>query len=291
MNRTQRAATAAETLRILDTGFYHAPDGRPVSIADSLRTSVAGTRTITPAEWPAHVEQARRILPVSAAPATTEVTAETTLAAARRLIADTGRADTLALNFASANSPGGGFISGALAQEESLAVASGLYTTLLAGETYYAANRRTGSKLYTDHAILSPRVPVFRDNDGTLLGQPYLATFLTMPAPNRGAIPAGSPDLGRIGETLRRRITYVLSIAAVTGHRTLVLGAWGCGVFRNDPAEVAGLFADALFGSDQWIRRFDHVTFAVYDRSPNSDIYGAFERCFAQIHTPQGGVT
>lgn len=280
MNRSQRAATAAETLQILNAGIYHGPDGQPVSLVDALRVSVAGTRTVTPAEWQDVIRRANTLSP-SATPATVEITAETTLAATRRLV-KAGRADTLALNFASAKNPGGGFLSGSLAQEESIAVASGLYPTLLTGEAYYATNRRTGSKLYTDHAILSPGVPVFRDDSGRLLASPYLATFFTMPAPNRGAISGGSPDLARVAETFRRRIRYLLSLASVTGYRTLVLGAWGCGVFRNDPGEVAELFAEALFGPDAWINQFDHIAFAVYDRSPGAEIHGAFHRCFAK---------
>jgi uncharacterized protein (TIGR02452 family) len=53
----------------------------------------------------------------------------------------------------------------------------------------------------------------------------------------------------------------------------LVLGAWGCGVFRNDPGLVAGVFADLLARSGGW---FDEVVFAVYDRQPGTPTYAAF---------------
>jgi uncharacterized protein (TIGR02452 family) len=58
----------------------------------------------------------------------------------------------------------------------------------------------------------------------------------------------------------------VLRVAAAHGHRELVLGAWGCGVFGNDPAEVAQVFAETLAASP-W---FDLVVFAVLDRGGNT---------------------
>ncbi len=54
--------------------------------------------------------------------------------------------------------------------------------------------------------------------------------------------------------------------SAVAGHRTLLLGGWGCGVFRNDPALVADAFG-VLLSSDRFSGAFDHVTFAVFDRT------------------------
>jgi len=106
----------------------------------------------------------------------------TTLAGGRRLEAIVGGHRTAALNFASAKHPGGGFLTGAQAQEESLARASALYPCLEQQKGYYDANRRHHSLLYTDHLIVSPRVPVFRDDQGTLLEVPWEMTILTAPA-------------------------------------------------------------------------------------------------------------
>jgi uncharacterized protein (TIGR02452 family) len=62
---------------------------------------------------------------------------------------------------------------------------------------------------------------------------------------------------------LAARARRVLQVAAYHGERRLVLGAWGCGVFRNQPAAVAEAFAAAL---DALPGRFDQITFAVLDR-------------------------
>ncbi|MDE7477756.1 MAG: TIGR02452 family protein, partial [Lachnospiraceae bacterium] len=73
-----------------------------------------------------------------------------------RKLANEGRNAIGVLNFASAKNPGGGFLNGAMAQEESLAASSTLYRTLTAHEEYYQSNRAQSSMMYTDHAIYSP---------------------------------------------------------------------------------------------------------------------------------------
>ena len=70
----------------------------------------------------------------------------------------------------------------------------------------------------------------------------------------------------------------MLRIAAARGHRTLVLGAWGCGVFGNDPAAVAAAFADQIARDGRW---FDRIVFSVYDRQSGTPAYTAFARTFS----------
>jgi uncharacterized protein (TIGR02452 family) len=74
------------------------------------------------------------------------------------------------------------------------------------------------------------------------------------------------------------RIDRVLRIAAAHGHDAVVLGAWGCGVFGNDPRDVAGLFRQALDGPFAGV--FARVVFAVTDWSPERRFIGPFERAF-----------
>src|SRR6185503_561546 len=115
---------------------------------------------------------------------------------------------------------------------------------------------------YSDRVIYSPGVPVFREDKGTLLDEAYRTSFLTAAAPNLGAIAGNqAEDLPDVPAVLLRRATRVLTVAAAHGHRTLVLGAWGCGVFRNDAAVVADAFAHAL----KSLPHFDFVVFAVRD--------------------------
>src|SRR6185312_12808515 len=92
----------------------------------------------------------------------------------------------VALNFASAKNPGGGFLGGAKAQEEDLCRCSALYTCQLTQSAYYEVNRATSSMLYTDNIIYSPDVPFFRDDRLQLLDEPFTVSIITAPAPNAG---------------------------------------------------------------------------------------------------------
>lgn len=253
---------AQETLQIVTQGGYRAVLGREVRLAEGVAHAVAGTRLYVPGEEVATAAPAGARLII-------RVTNETTLSAARRL------GDGVAcLVFASAKSPGGGFLNGAQAQEESIARASALYACQTAVPQFYAFHRQQRDLRYSDQVIYSPAVPVFRDDDGTLLPQPYPVSFLTAAAPNLGAVIASQPELaGTVPAVLGARAARVLQVAAGHGHRLLVLGAWGCGVFRNDPGLVAGVFADLLARSGGW---FDQVVFAVYDRQPGTPTYAAF---------------
>ena len=114
---------------------------------------------------------------------------------------------------------------------------------------------------------------------GTLLGQPFLCAFITAPAVNAKVVLERSPSRGpAIRAAMRARIAKVLTIAAAHEHDALVLGAWGCGVFGNDPTEIATLFAQALH--QQFAGVFAEVVFAILDWSPDAHFIGPFQRAF-----------
>lgn len=182
---------------------------------------------------------------------------ETTLAAANALVMEGQR--PLALNFANGVEPGGGFLRGATAQEETLCRSSALYATLF-GDPMYDVHRDNDAAASSDWAILSPHVPVFRDDAGMECDKPWLLSFLTCAAPYAPAI--GRTDAAGM---LRQRIHRVLSIARAYEYESLVLGAWGCGVFGNDPLQTAQDFRDALEGD--FAGAFRRVGFAITDWS------------------------
>jgi uncharacterized protein (TIGR02452 family) len=199
-----------------------------------------------------------------------QVTNETTLGAARRLV-DSGL-KPVALNFANGIQPGGGFLGGARAQEEVLCRSSALYQTLVGDPMYHAHSMRLRPDS-TEWAVYSPDVPVFRTDDGSVLEQPWLLSFITCAAPYAPMI--GQPESG---DLLQRRIHRVLAIARAYGHVVLVLGAWGCGAFRNDPHRTARDFRQALETEFEGV--FSDVVFAVSDWSPERRFLGPFRNVF-----------
>lgn len=270
-------AIARQTQEIVTAGRYTTGDGRSVSIADAVAAAQDGTRLYGPD--PVQVPEPD---PAPDPAATVvEVTPEGSTAAAGRLVAAPG-GPVAVLNFASARNPGGGYLNGAQAQEEAVCRVSALYDCLLRAPAYYEHHRAERDPFYSDRVIHSPGVPVFRDEGGDLLEEPYTVGFLTSPAPNAGVIRRQLPDQAdRIPQALAARAERVLETAAATGYRRLVLGAWGCGVFRNDPAGVAGAFKALLLDGGRFAGRFDHVVFAVLDRTKGATTRAAFEDTFA----------
>lgn len=274
MSRPQRAAQARETVAIIERGSYHSASGRHVDITEPVRACLDATRFYAPED----LERLRQdVLSRSGGGFSTtfEVVNETTLSGVSRVLAR-GDGPVAMLNFASAKNPGGGFLNGSQAQEESLARSSALYASQERASTFYERHRASPSLLYSDAMIISPGCPIIRDDDGSLLDEPRLATIITSAAPNAGAVAnTRRGELPLIPEVFARRSEYVLALAATRGYRHLVLGAWGCGVFRNDPALVAGTFA-AHLRHGAWSGRFDRVVFSVLDGSPSQATFAAF---------------
>ncbi|MFR9799663.1 TIGR02452 family protein [Streptomyces sp. MS06] len=261
---------ARETEQIVAAGAYRRADGREVPIAAAVAAAREGTGIWGPQPVP---------LDAPAVPARTriEVTAESSLEAARRLHGE----PVAVLNFASARNPGGGYLNGAQAQEEALCRASALYGCLLRARRFYQHHRAHRDPFYSDRVIHSPGVPVFRDDRGRLLDAPYRAGFLTSAAPNAGVVLRTAPErAAALPGALLARAERVLEVASANGYRRLVLGAWGCGVFRNDPEQVAAAFHGLLGPGRRFGDRFEQVVFAVLDRTPGSAVRTAFERAF-----------
>jgi len=271
-----RLAIAQDTLKILDSGYYQSPAGERVDIARELASCIAQTKCYDPEQ----IEQIQKeVMASNPQFSNTEfaVRNETTLIGAKIMAQTQQFASIGVLNFASAKNPGGGFLRGTQAQEESLARSSGLYKSLLKCPEYYDFHRSNRSLLYSDRMIYSPGCPVFKKDDGTLLSTSYIVDFITSPAPNAGEIEKKqSQDKGKISEVLYVRGAKLLSLAAYHQCDALVLGAWGCGVFRNDPAIVAQMFADLLLANGQFSGRFKSVLFSVLDTRGERKIFREF---------------
>lgn len=258
----QLGRTAVEAAR---QGYYVNAHGDRVDWGDAVQAACATKVSIAPI-FP---------LPEAAsqgfAETRVQVTNETTLQAAQRLVERGLR--PLALNFANGIEPGGGFLGGARAQEEVLCRSSALYATLV-GDAMYQHHRGRPLPDSTDWTIYSPDVPVFRTDAGRTLDKPWLLSFVTCAAPYAPAV--GQPASR---ELLRGRIRRVLEIGRAYGHEALVLGAWGCGAFGNDPHHTASDFREAL--EAEFDGAFSEVVFAITDWSPGRRFLGAFRDVFS----------
>jgi putative RNA 2'-phosphotransferase len=261
-NRSMKVTIAKATLAACDAGFYTNARGERIDLRDAIEAAQRATRT----------HELGGFAPPAPRTGELAVTAESTIDALVRLAP---RGGTLGcLNFASAKNPGGGFLGGAQAQEETLARSSALYPCLCTQRAaFYDRQRASRSAIYLDLAIASPGVPFFRRDDGAWLDAPVLATVITCAAPNASALRQhGRFDAAEVEAALHRRAGLVLDVASDARIDHLVLGAWGAGVFGNDPRAVARAFADTLPRHG-----FASVTFAVLDA------VGANHRAFVEI--------
>jgi uncharacterized protein (TIGR02452 family) len=165
------------------------------------------------------------------------------------------------LNFASSKNPGGGYRSGAMAQEEALCYASNLGPALEKHMDFYEYNRTELHKgLYSDGIIYSKDV-VFFKNKGVNT-KPVKANVITCAAPNWGAARKNGVKESENHEVMVRRIKQIFDVAIANDDKTLVLGAFGCGVFANDPEEVANIMYDML-EHKKYKKYFNRIVFAM----------------------------
>lgn len=252
-------------LAAIERGEYLSPSGRIVDWSARIDRSRALTRSIAPddpLDRPARV--GHEVTEV-------QVRNTTTLEAARALISRGMR--PLALNFANGIEPGGGFLDGARAQEETLCRSSALHATL-EGDAMYEFHLARPEPDSSDWMILSPEVPVFRDDSGTELDEPWLLDVITSAAPIADLI-----GRERSAGLLERRIHRLLEVAVAFSYDTLVLGAWGCGAFGNDPYRTATDFRRALESEFQGC--FARIDFAISDWSADRWFLGPFRDVFS----------
>lgn len=273
--KNRNAIIAEQSLEIIRCGNYEV-DGRNIDVREKIANSVARTKTITPESLDELIGQS---LPEPLHTTEFEFRNCTTMEA---FIGAEDTMKTAVLNFASAKNPGGGFIGGASAQEESLARSSSLYATLIKDETMYRFNRGNDSYLYSDYMIYSPEVVFWMDDAGTYLDEPVTVDVITSPAPNKGAmIQNRRPEqLAELEAVFRKRIDKMLALALHEGVGRLILGAWGCGVFRNDTEDVARYFRE-IFDA-KYKDQFRKVIFAIAGRSKEQNTYSTFKTKFGQ---------
>jgi len=177
------------------------------------------------------------------------------------------------LNMAGDKRPTEGTSSGLVAQEESLCIQGGLYDALMIFEREYP---------WAAHGIegfYHPNVPFIRDIDYAFLDVPRYMSVISMPFLHNkiksGTNTARGTDVYNV---IYSKIDVLLATAYLHGHDSVVLGAWGCGEFGNDPTKVSQIFKDVI--EDKYSKTFKRILFGIID-TERSDNYTIFKKTFA----------
>lgn len=226
-------------------------------------------------------------------PAIIKVTNRDTFTAAKEyvnIINSTNEGFVGVLNFASSTNPGGGVTKGSTAQEECLCRCSNLYLTLYQEKCireYYNVNKKYMSNLGSDAIIYSRNVYVFKDKDYNMLPvkDRFYVDVLTCAAPNLRETPRNQYNSDASEEKLTltdeelynihvKRARNILNVAIKNEDDYLILGAFGCGAFRNNPEIVAKAYKDVL---QDYMYCFKIIDFAIID-GKYSNNYEIFKR-------------
>ena len=250
-----------ETIEIVKNGRYHAGDS-DVVLPDPCQMMSDTILYNNPGEVD---------IPQQEQPTVIDVISEDSLLAGKKLL-DEGY-NPIVLNFANRQTPGGGVTRGAGAQEENIFRRSNLFLSLYQfhyhgvelgipqRQEQYPMDRNTGG-------VYSPNITVFRglETEGyPLLEQPYSLGIATVAAMNRPMLKDADHIAEYLVEPVRQKIRTIFRIALKHGHDAIVLGAWGCGAFKNPPQHIALLFHEVM-DENEFINRFKKVTFAIIDR-------------------------
>lgn len=274
-----------DTTLIIKAGGYISPTGKQVILQmDKMIAGAACYHDELPAQEVPTVEGGSIIM----------VEKNDCLVAAERLVRE-GYNPAL-LNFASAGHPGGGVETGARAQEETICRRSTLSRSIYTFDASYAAkygydycpgnNYPLGNLNYS--AIYSPAVTVFKEGlECTLMENPYQVAVITCAALNLNGrytlkltLDGHMPQ--RAKEITANKARTIFRIALMHGHDSLVLGAFGCGAFRNPPGEVAAIFHQVL-NEPEFKDKFRLVTFSIIeDHNSENANFKAFKAEFEQ---------
>ncbi|MCQ2444755.1 MAG: TIGR02452 family protein [Mailhella sp.] len=279
------------TVDAVRNGFYILPNGRRVDIPDPAETGACTkfySKEMTPplssARGGGDERSTSGMVPV-------EVIEDDCLAVARRLVKEGYR--PAVLNMASAENPGGGVHRGSNAQEEYLFRCSDYFRSLYRYVDYgreYGVGRDPSCS-YPLHprfgGVFSRGVTVFRgvQKEGyPFLEEPWQVDFIAVAGvayPETVRMPDGTLRLSKRDEAVTRdKIRTIFSIAVDNGVETLVLGAMGCGAFRNPPEHIAELFREVL-QEPRFLNAFEKVVFAI--RTSHSSRRGADGRSLPQV--------
>ena len=265
-----------------DTQKYYAQN---VELAKAVSEAKAATRLYQPEEYPERLTAGGENCMIT-------VTKNKSFEAAMKIRKEYPDWKIAVLNFASATNPGGGVKTGSSAQEESLCRCSTLYPTLMQNwlwDQFYGKNRNAHDNLHNDVCIYSPGVVICKTDEAwpeRMEEKDWVKVdVISCAAPNLRKRPGNyhNPEYGSAPEISaeklyalhKKRAEHILHVAAANHADALVLGAFGCGAFANDPNVVARAYKEAIAAYTQYFRM---IEFAVYCRQDETENYEAFKK-------------
>ena len=253
-------------------------------LSASVRTAKKNTTVFYEDDYPAFDTSGTKAMSVT-------VSMDRSYHAAMRLSRENPGAKIAVMNFANAFKAGGGVERGAGAQEESLCRTSTLYPLLYRKylyDTFYKHHRDMNTPKASDSLVYTEGVIICKTDTGLPQRMPkedwVTVDVITVAAPDlrrksnmHAALVAGGTymnDAELFGYHVKRAI-HILTCAAAKKADILVLGAFGCGAFENNPEVVARAYRTAL---QVFPKVFSRIEFAVYCSPKDTTNYDVFSQ-------------
>lgn len=193
---------------------------------------------------------------------------------------------TAVLNFANPHNPGGGVHNGAMAQEEFLCRSSNLYPCISNKNVfndYYLYHKDMNHYFFSDRLIYTKGVTVFKDDSDVPQIMPKNEWF------NVDVITCAAPYIAKrkytnktaLKELFKGRIKNIFEAAIDNDVEVIILGAFGCGAFKNPPEVVAKAFYEVI-EENNYSNYFQKIVFAI----PKGNNFYRFDgELFGEYHT------
>ena len=198
------------------------------------------------------------------------------------------------LNMASGGHPGGGVENGARAQEETICrrttLAASIFMFSESAAAKYGLQHKSGPNYPMQRnfgAVYSPQVTVFRagaETDYAILDEPFQIGVVSVAAINKNKFPEHFLPDGTFSQSaitiVLNRIRTIYRVGLLHGHDALIIGAWGCGAFHNDPYQMAKLFRQTLDEPEFKDKYRTVVAAVIEDHNSGNRNYAAFKENF-----------
>ena len=188
-----------------------------------------------------------------------------------QLLSDQGLS-VLGLNMACPRNPGGGVKRGCFSQEENCFRRSNYFIALPKISKFYP--------IPDNGCIYTKTITVIKDQKYQLLEKPFNVSMIACAALRYPPMRSNGEYVKENDKRLmKHKIEQIFQVALLNGHDCLVLGAFGCGAFGNNPVVVAELFNEVI---KQYYGCFKNITFAVL--SYKDDNYNIFKQKIKTIY-------
>lgn len=260
--RALRVKEYGNTIAIANQGYYYTADNQRVELS-AMDKIAEGTRFYSSEFNVEHIAP-------SANQTIIEVSNADCMAEGIRLL-NMGYNPAI-LNMASRQIPGGGVAYGMGAQEETIFRRSNLFHSLYRfvpyAEDYGVQKAKEQYPMYKDFGgIYSPNITIFREEEANgyrLMDNPRQVAFISVAAMNRPKLTKDMMIDESLIEGVKNKMRTILRIGLQHGHDSLVLGALGCGAYRNPPKHIAKLFHEVL-AEQEFENKYRYIVFAVLE--------------------------